>query len=155
MTLSNVEVTEHDNNHIFYDESSVVDLVTIMKINPDHALKKHPCLSTAFLPQFISSSIVILSNLFIPHYIMYDVPFGWNNCREHNWMSNGMQHWLSDIYVYQISFSSNWPNCYATVCKMTDDYWCQIRSQCHEMGQLKLFRLFFYLKVSLASTWWS
>ena len=55
MTLSNVEVTEHDNNHIFYDESSVVDLVTITKINPDHAFKKYLGPATEFLPQFISN----------------------------------------------------------------------------------------------------
>ena len=69
MTLSNVEVTEHDNNHIFYDESSVVDLVTITKINPDHAFKKYLGPATEFLPQFISNYNL---SLFIPHYIVYD-----------------------------------------------------------------------------------
>jgi hypothetical protein len=73
MTLSNVEVTEHDNNHIFYDESSVVDLVTITKINPDHAFKKYFGPATEFLPQFISNY-----NLKPVYSTLYCVPSSYN-----------------------------------------------------------------------------
>ena len=69
MTLSNVEVTEHDNNHIFYDESSVVDLVTITKINPDHAFKN---ILDQPLNFYLNLYQIIISSLFIPHYIVYD-----------------------------------------------------------------------------------